>query len=48
MKTIRRFAGSTIPPYFLGRPRHMYEGRYDNSGSSAGHASMPMIVPRVV
>ena len=49
MNTIIRFAGSTVPSYFLGRPRRVYEGRYDNTGrASAGHAPMPSIVPRVV
>ena len=49
MNTIIRFAGSTIPSYFLGRPRRVYEGRYDRTGrGSAGQAPMPLIVPRVV
>ena len=49
MTTIVRFAGSTIPSYFLGRPRGMYESRYDTTGATpAGRPPMPLVVPRMV
>jgi len=49
MSTIVRFAGSTISSYFLGRPRGMYERRYDTTGATpAGRPPMPLVVPRMV
>ncbi len=47
--SIRRMIGTSIPPYFLGRPRRTYEDRYDTKGRrGAMTMAPPVLMPRIV